>query len=401
MKSFLCVFFSGVMLAAQLACGGGGSGTQPPGVQPAPVSSLIIAGQMLSPRHSHTATTLLDGRILMAGGNSTTSVSSFDDLGSAETFNPSTKQSMALPTMYLARSTHTSTRIPNGRVYMFGGTVDSRLTHVEYFDPALNDFVLAGHTFTVRWEHTATLLQDGKIFLAGGSGDQNYTCEVFDPSSNTTETVGWLHTQVRSSVTNRSLMTSHLLSDGSVILLGGFGSREDTPYLAPVGIVEVYDPLLKRITVATPLMTPRYSHASTLLPDGRILVIGGVGFDGISRSSLNTTELYDPRNGTVTPGPLLSVARHNFRATPLPDGRVYISGGESSQINLQTGTLRAKNVTVDEIFDPATNRFSLVQGSAPPRFFHATVLSNDGIFYSIGGLGEGGARTEILKFDIK
>ncbi len=401
MNPIIPILVSCLILAPQLSCGGSGSNKEVQVAPPTPVSSLVAVGQMISPRHSHAATTLTDGRILLTGGIATNSVFILDHLMSAETFNPSSNQSTALPPMYLARSTHTSIRVPNGRVYLFGGTVDSRLTQVEYFDPGLNDFVLAGDTFTVRWQHTATLLLDGKVFLAGGTGDQNYMCEVFDPSTHTTETTDWLHTKVGSTWTHRSLMTSHLLSDGRVILLGGLGSREDTVYLAPVGIVEVYDPLTKKLTVVKPLTTPRYSHASALLPDGRILVIGGVGFDGVSRASLNSTELYDPSSGTVTPGPPMSVARHNCRATLLPDGRVYVSGGESSQYNLATGAHHAKNVTVDEIFDPATVRFSTVQGAVLPRFFHTATLSNDGVLFSIGGLGEGMARNQVFKFDIK
>jgi hypothetical protein len=70
---------------------------------------------------------------------------------------------------------------------------------------------------------------------------------------------------------------------------------------------------------ATPLNTPRYSHASAVL-DGRIYVIGGVTTDYVN---LNSVEIYDPASNTWVYGTPIPVPV--FRATAeVIDGKIYV-----------------------------------------------------------------------------
>ena len=72
------------------------------------------------------------------------------------------------------------------------------------------------------------------------------------------------------------------------------------------------------------LTTARYFHTATLLPNGKVLVAGGLD------SSINpsaSAELYDPASGSWSPTGSLNTARDLHTATLLPNGKVLVAGG--------------------------------------------------------------------------
>lgn len=97
--------------------------------------------------------------------------------------------------------------------------------------------------------------------------------------------------------------------------------------------VEIYDPSLDEWTLAAPMMQPRSDHTLTLLPDGRVLAAGGqllptdLSDQTSEHAVLSTTELFDPATLSWMPGPSLAEARFRHTATLLPDGRVLFIGG--------------------------------------------------------------------------
>ena len=97
--------------------------------------------------------------------------------------------------------------------------------------------------------------------------------------------------------------------------------------------VEIYDPSTDEWTLAAPMMQPRSEHTLTLLPDGRVLAAGGQllppgRFDPTSELDvLAATEVFDPATLSWTPGPALAEARFGHTATLLPDGRILFIGG--------------------------------------------------------------------------
>jgi hypothetical protein len=72
------------------------------------------------------------------------------------------------------------------------------------------------------------------------------------------------------------------------------------------------------------LAEARYAHTASLLPDGRVLVIGGRGEDD---NTIASAEAWDPATGTFGPSGPLAKARDGHTATLLPDGRVLVVGG--------------------------------------------------------------------------
>ena len=68
----------------------------------------------------------------------------------------------------------------------------------------------------------------------------------------------------------------------------------------------------------------REDHTATLLPDGRVLIVGGKDGVGGERKS---AEVWDPETASFGPAGSLAERRDRHTATPLPDGRVLIVGG--------------------------------------------------------------------------
>ena len=93
-------------------------------------------------------------------------------------------------------------------------------------------------------------------------------------------------------LTPRAAHTATLLADGEVLVVGGRDGDEQAG--SALAATEVYDPGANLWRAARPLATPRTGHTATLLPDGRVLVVGGRTGNARSGQALNSAELYDP-----------------------------------------------------------------------------------------------------------
>ncbi len=65
------------------------------------------------------------------------------------------------------------------------------------------------------------------------------------------------------------------------------------------------------------MATPRSGHTATLLPNGTVLVAGGMERNGVFHASV---ELYDPARGTFTPAGSMTSRRVCHTATLLTNG---------------------------------------------------------------------------------
>ena len=117
-----------------------------------------------------------------------------------------------------------------------------------------------------------------------------------------------------------------------VLVAGGFDTG-----LNALDSAELYDPASGTWTATGSLNTARYYHTATLLPNGMVLVAGGVD----TTAAFASAELYDPASGTWTATGSLNTARITHTATLLPNGMVLVAGGfDSSSI-----ASRARNCT--------------------------------------------------------
>lgn len=120
----------------------------------------------------------------------------------------------------------------------------------------------------------------------------------------------------------------------------------------------------------------RQDAAGVLLPDGRILVVGG--FDGLA-TNLATADVFDPSTGLFAPTGNMSQGRRNPAAVVLPDGLVLVTGGFNG-VPLQTA----------EVWNPATGLFTPVGNMTAPRAAHtATVMGNGKVLITGASNGDG------------
>ena len=162
---------------------------------------------MTEKRANHTATTLLDGRVLVVGGGKTDG----PYLKVTELYDPATDSWTPGAPLTRGRAFHTATLLDDGRVLVVGGK--GKVKIVEVYDPALDTWSPAGETTDPRSEHAANLLSDGTVLITGGTG-YLVTSELFDPATN-----GWVPGEVLS--TGRYRHSAFTLDDGRALIMGG------------------------------------------------------------------------------------------------------------------------------------------------------------------------------------
>jgi hypothetical protein len=222
------------------------------------------------------------------------------------------------------RAAHTATLLPDGKVLIAGGfreegTAEISIASAEIYDPETNTFTPTSDMNEGRSGHTATLLSNGKVLIVGGWGPSHRlaTAELYDPHAGTFSYTASLSAP-------RAGMTATLLKDGRVLMAGGDSAR-NTPQL----VAEIYDPDTKTFALAGSLNTGRSAHTATLLNDGTVLIAGGSSGDS---SVLASAEVYNPTTGKFTLTGSMSRVRYKHAAVLLQDGNVLVIGG-SNQIS--------------------------------------------------------------------
>ncbi|HEY8818385.1 MAG TPA: kelch repeat-containing protein, partial [Candidatus Limnocylindrales bacterium] len=126
-------------------------------------------------------------------------------------------------------------------------------------------------------------------------------------------------------ITARSELAAILLPDGKVLAVGGCGD----PVCNSLASAELYDPHTGTWSATGSMIEARKNHTATLLQNGRVLVAGG--------GNHASAELYDPTTGTWSATGSMTEARNDHSATLLPNGKVLVAGGESAHIPCGTG----------------------------------------------------------------
>jgi hypothetical protein len=206
-------------------------------------STFATTGSMTEARGYHSATRLADGRVLVAGGNPGAWSYTGLMLHTAEIYDPKTGTFTATGSMVQNRAWQTATLLVDGRVLIAGGTTGSGdLDAAEVYDPTTRTFSQTGPMVDARIYHTATLLNDGRVLLVGGGSDYtnlNFlrSAELFDPATGTFGATG-------SMAEARTYHAATVLTDGRVLVTGGYGVQ------APLASAEIYDPTSGTFTSA-------------------------------------------------------------------------------------------------------------------------------------------------------
>jgi hypothetical protein len=299
----------------------GGDGTNMPEGEllAADGNGFTAAGQMTQERIFAAGTLLLDGDVLIAGGDPTQNQST-PVPATAEVWSPLNGGTFtATMPMKVPRQVFTLTTLPNGRALAVGGSPDLQSgagsPTAELYDPATNSWTLTGSMPSGRLGHTATLLPDCRVLIVGDAPTAltyDYVTGRFSPAGS-------------EGSFQRSYHTAALLASGKVLIAGGerFGGLA-------LDSASVWDPSTGKFTpTANHMSTPHVQGFAARLPDGRVLVGGGFSNPTAHPpAETDRVDIYDPRtNGwtTVSPLPAMSEAI-SPEAETLQDGNVVVTG---------------------------------------------------------------------------
>ncbi|RKH89847.1 hypothetical protein D7Y21_09040 [Corallococcus sp. AB045] len=215
----------------------------------------------------HTATLLQDGRVLIAAGTDAIT-STTHGTSVCELYNPTTNSWSWCSSLPQVRVEHTATRLLNGKVLLTGGAeydsngLSTPMHPVEY-DPSTNTWTTRTSPFVSRLRHQAFLLANGSVLLTGGipiMGGTFNEAELYDPATNTwsaTAAPGW-----------RTDAAGAVLADGRVLVVGGY-------YAGALASSVLYDTQAGTWSAGDSLVTRRHEAKAVRLNDGRVLVVGG------------------------------------------------------------------------------------------------------------------------------
>jgi hypothetical protein len=224
-----------------------------------------------------------------------------------------------------------------------------------------------------RTFHCATVLSDGTVLLAGGGLDSDSSAEIYDPVAKTFTLVPVNMSE------QRNAFTSTLLPDGRVLLIGGFDNFATTVS----STADVYDPVTRTFTPASNTMSsPRYGHSATLLNDGTVLIAGG--YADFSGTTVQIAERFDPATNSFTVvGPMVD-ARGNHSASLLSDGTVLVAGGVEVLPDGMGGEMAVFHQDSESF-----NGSSFVLGASliTARTAHTATPLNNGTILIVGGVG--------------
>jgi len=265
------------------------------------------------------AVMLDDGRILVTGFCS----KNCGRGANAELYDPATDTWSLPKQMQHGRYFHAMVKLLDGRVLVLGGcTSDPCLagtTEVEVFDPHSGRFTtLSSHMNIHRICFSATLLKDGRVLVAGGYNPSGVLSsdETYDPATD-----GWA---VNAPMPHPHVLhASALLNDGRVLIAGG-----DCFVELPCADAELFDPSNATWRSAGKMSAPRSAPATILLRSGEVLIAGGLSYSGTLWQKLPTCEAFDPVRAKFADEEEMAAQRSDFSLAMLPNGKVLAVGGD-------------------------------------------------------------------------
>ncbi|WP_243288605.1 Kelch repeat-containing protein [Geothrix terrae] len=269
------------------------------------------AGRTLRVRGGAGTCLLGDGKVLFVGGGAD------ETAVTAEVYDPATETSVMVGNIQDIRRHPTATKLPNGKVLVYGGVNEMNLgiNRAEMFDPATGLFTAMN--VPIGFDRcTATELLDGRILFVGYEKTiigTYHEAWLFDPVTSTFVRTG-------DPVDQRETHTATRLGSGKVLITGGTFDGSNT--------AEIYDPASGTFSPTANFMKyTRRESAAIALDDHRILILGG--------GALNVSgacEIYDDRVDAFTFAGSLTSARRFFKPHRLGDGSIVVAGGDSMTI---------------------------------------------------------------------
>jgi N-acetylneuraminic acid mutarotase len=315
--------------------------------------------------------TLADGRVLVVGGTTTTT--SVGALASAELFDPASDTWQILAPMHEARAYPVVVPLEDGRILVAGGARDKApLASSEIYDPGSGSWSPGPSMTTRRSVFAGVRLADGRVLVVGGgttasAGPATRSAEIFDPAADRWTATAPMHAA-------RAYPTATLLPDGRVLVVGGATTYAENGTV--LGTAELFDPSHGTWSETGPLVVPVYGHAANLLPNGDVLVTGGWSSTAASAPAIATAQPFDPRSNSWTATTPMQVARADARTLVFPDGQVLVVGGLSADYTALASV---------ELYDPAGASWATLPSTVVAEWWGTLALLPSGNVLLAGG----------------
>ncbi len=275
----------------------------------------------------------------------------------------------------LARNVAASAVI-NGILYIAGGGVANNCTPIgtlESYNPATDRWATLAPMPTPRWQFAGAAL-NGIFYAIGGQtgcGGGVATVEAYNPTTNM-----WIE---KNPLPTTLISEAAVVLNGTLYLVGGDTGSPGTT----LATLLAYEPTTDSWSAKTPMPTPRDTVEATAA-NGLLFAMGGLSPSAACPGgNCAVNEAYNPLSDSWSEMAPMPTARHVAGAALLPDGNIYVVGGNAS------GTLSNAN----EAYNPTTNTWS-TDAPMPTARQQFSVGAVAGILYAVGG-NEGPFNTDV------
>ncbi len=305
-------------------------------------------GSMATARYGHAALRLASGDVLVAGG--------YNDSGfvsAAERYVSGAHAWSPSGTLAEGRQNPSLVTIPGGRALAIGGIgAAGYLASTEIYTASTNAWTAGPAMSSGHYVGTASAIKTGVLVAGGRDATFLTTAEIYSPATNTWAPTGSM------AVARWAHAAVTLVPSGKVLVVGGQNAG------GYVSSAEVWDPATNAWSSAGSLITARRGHRASLLGGGKVIVLGGEDGTG----SLASAEVWDPVTNVWTAAAPMSQPRY-FPALVRSGSSLLVIGGRTNDDYTAT----------TELYDPATNTWSNGQSMGTGRYFHtATELPSQG-----------------------
>jgi hypothetical protein len=293
-------------------------------------------------RAMHTATLLLDGRILVVGGgrpNATGQPSGLDVATTAVLIDPVSDTREVIVGTATPRHAHATVLLSSGKVLVIGGASNESTVKpsqgtqnpqpfgnvtatAEIFDPATNLFYPTGSLNQGRWHLTATLMDNSEVLVCGGAAYDNPNAESFDSCEVYSELTGEFRPGPALDGHDRHFHAAVRLLNGDVMLAAG--KKANTAFLDDVQILDATSLVWSK--ASGEVHSGRTSGRLVPMRDGGALFVGGLSCTAGGCLYPKESDLISS-TGEQSDGPSLKYGRFAAETTILLDGSILVTGG--------------------------------------------------------------------------
>lgn len=358
-----------------------------PPIAQAPAGATVVWASLAGPRADHSATLVAQGVVVLGGETARGQVTAAAELYRNGAWAPA-------GALAVARKGHSATLLSSGKVLVVGGQADAQgrqvLDSIELYDPVAQRSTAGPKLTAARTGHVAvafrTPANEEIVLIAGGAGASGSlsSAELYHVASNRITPLP------SPMVTDRVGAQGQLLSNGQVLLQGGYTGFSQAALQLSVAGAELFDPVSRTFSAVAPLGIDRYGAGLALVDGGQAVVVGG---ESAVRPEASI-EVFDPRSKSFqTSSAALSVARDGLSLSLLRSGDLLAAGGsEAAGPSAAVDRFESKP-------DAANGRVTALLALREARRDHtATVLPNGNVLV-VGGFGAAGALATSEEYD--